>query len=262
MLIYKATNILNGKVYIGQTNRSILDKRKKEHFYSKDGTYFHNAVKKYGWNNFLWETIAVCSDTKKLDELEKHYIAYYKANNSLYGYNETLGGEHGALGYTHSSEARLKMSIKKIGVVPHNKGKAWSLEIRKKISESNKGKPKFLLRGRKFSEEHKKHLSESRIGKTPWNKGKTNIFSESTLQRMSDVKKGRSTWNKGRSWSEEFKKILSESNPHKKQVIRSDGVVFSSIANAAKELGVNRINVSRALRKKSKTVNGYTFTLG
>ena len=51
MIIYKVTNIINGKCYIGQTIKS-LDHRRKTYYYSMkyDSCYFHNALKKYNKN--------------------------------------------------------------------------------------------------------------------------------------------------------------------------------------------------------------------
>lgn len=49
-VIYLATNQLNGHKYVGQTTR--FNERLKEHKHSKDKTYFHNAMKKYGFDSF------------------------------------------------------------------------------------------------------------------------------------------------------------------------------------------------------------------
>ena len=58
MLIYKATNIINNKSYIGLTTRT-LQERKLEHLrHTKtENTYFHRAINEYGKDNFLWEII-------------------------------------------------------------------------------------------------------------------------------------------------------------------------------------------------------------
>ena len=72
---------------------------------------------------------------------------------------------------THAEHRRL-----------HQKGKKYSEESRRKISESLKGKTK--------SEEHCKKMSESLKGRTVWNKGNHNIYSEDTLRKMSEAHKG------------------------------------------------------------------------
>lgn len=94
MLIYKATNIVNNKSYIGLTTRT-LQERKLEHLrhIKTENTYFHRAINKYGKDNFLWEVIDdTSSSIKELKEKESYYIHHF---NTLApnGYNITTGGE-------------------------------------------------------------------------------------------------------------------------------------------------------------------------
>lgn len=87
-IIYKITNKVNGKSYIGQT-RYTLEFRWKQHIHKKDNTYFHNAIHKYGKDNFSLEILEEC-EHKDLDSREIFYIA--KFNTFSEGYNLTLGG--------------------------------------------------------------------------------------------------------------------------------------------------------------------------
>lgn len=94
MLIYKATNKINNKSYIGLTTRT-LKERKLEHLRHahNENTYFHRAINKYGKENFLWEIIDDTSKSlKELKEKETYYIQYF---NTLApnGYNISTGGE-------------------------------------------------------------------------------------------------------------------------------------------------------------------------
>lgn len=95
--IYKWTNKINNKVYIGQSIN--IEERRKKHiaasYYPKSNTYntaFHKAIRKYGEDNFIFEVICICKP-EELDVLEKYYIQEY---NSIvpYGYNMTTGGEN------------------------------------------------------------------------------------------------------------------------------------------------------------------------
>lgn len=106
--IYKATNKVNGKVYIGQTVD--FKRRKAEHESSKNGVHarcvFHKAIQKYGKHNFEWQIIDKC---KTLDEalyLESKYIAEYNSctfmNNSN-GYN-ILFSQEGRKSFVHNSK--------------------------------------------------------------------------------------------------------------------------------------------------------------
>ena len=84
---------------------------------------------------------------------------------------------------THAEHRRL-----------HQKGKKYSEESRRNISQALKGKTK--------SEEHKRKLSEALKGKEPWNKGKQNIYSDETRKKMSEAKKGHppTKGSKGMHW--------------------------------------------------------------
>jgi transposase-like protein len=88
-IIYKITNKVNGKSYIGQT-RFTLEFRWRQHLHKKDNTYFHNAIRKYGAENFTKEILEEC-DVDKLNSREIFYIAKY--NTFKEGYNLTIGGE-------------------------------------------------------------------------------------------------------------------------------------------------------------------------
>ena len=86
-VIYKATNMLNKKSYIGQTRRS-LEIRKKEHELdsnlNKSNSAFHFALKKYGFDNFSWEILEEC-DKSLLDSREDYWQEFYQAKE--FGYS-------------------------------------------------------------------------------------------------------------------------------------------------------------------------------
>lgn len=91
--IYKFTNKINKKVYIGQSID--IQRRYREHISLKPGNkVFHSALIKYGIENFDFEIIEEC-EIKELDEKEKYYIQYF---NSLVpnGYNVSTGGTNAA----------------------------------------------------------------------------------------------------------------------------------------------------------------------
>lgn len=99
--IYKYTNKINGKSYIGQTNN--LQKRfnghKSEAFNSNASGYnlpFYCAIRKYGINNFTYETLEEITDGESqgfIDDREIYFIGYYHSLTSENGYNLTIGGE-------------------------------------------------------------------------------------------------------------------------------------------------------------------------
>ena len=95
--IYKITNMLNNKIYIGKTNRTI-EERWREHVRSsklanKNHIPLYKAFNKYGIANFCIEEIEEVP-YNIVDEKEQYYIQYY---NSYYdGYNATIGGDGSA----------------------------------------------------------------------------------------------------------------------------------------------------------------------
>lgn len=115
--IYCFKNTINGKCYIGQAVK--LRQRLRHHWNHWQNEqyahlYIYRAFKKYGIENFeliILDTF-VCAlnyDVKpKLDELEKKYIQEYDSYNN--GYNMTLGGDAGVLGYKHTDETKAKLS--------------------------------------------------------------------------------------------------------------------------------------------------------
>lgn len=114
-IIYLSKNKTNGKVYVGKTTRT-LKQRQKEHF--KDAinhrhiSKFHNAINKYGFNNFIWEIIDSDEDPLILSRLERLHISRYESFEN--GYNLTTGGE-GISGFKRSQETKDKMSKAKRG---------------------------------------------------------------------------------------------------------------------------------------------------
>jgi len=105
--IYKITNILNGKVYIGQSKD--IDRRFSEHkrHYKieshRNKIALYKSMWKYGVENFKFEVLEETSNTN-LDEREKFYIEIYKSNNRNFGYNLTDGGDCGPIHYGESNQ--------------------------------------------------------------------------------------------------------------------------------------------------------------
>ena len=247
MVIYKITNLLNGKVYVGQSQRPIKDRIRGhlsaanhfERFNSNGITY---AIHNYGWENFKIEILEVCNSQSELNEREKFWIE--KLNSKVpNGYNLTDGGA-GALG-----------SISR-------KGKHLSAEHRAKISASEKGKV--------ISAETKAKLSKANIGKkaSAETRKKLSIvhsnISDATRKKLSDANKGRivtaetrkkiSLANKGKIRTPEMRKRMSES--HKGKPLSEEQVL--KIKSALKGRVVSeetKAKISTANKGKNKHKN-------
>lgn len=150
MVIYKAINRINGKIYIGQTIRT-LKRRIIEHSKANPNCniHFHNALKKYSIENFRWQVICICPDINSLNEQEQYYIALYDSINS--GYNLTSGG----LNYIVTDETRKRIGIAKLG----NKNPMYGKH------RSDKTKEKIRQTARNMSDETRQRKSEVQKGK-------------------------------------------------------------------------------------------------
>lgn len=109
MIIYKVTNLINGKLYIGQTVRT-LDERKEEHF-RKRKSILSQAIRKYGKENFVFEVIDTAETVEGLNEKEIQWITFYNCLTP-YGYNQCEGGGN-TKGYHHSEVSKMVMRDRK-----------------------------------------------------------------------------------------------------------------------------------------------------
>ena len=110
-IIYKATNLINGKIYIGKTVKTLKirkTKHKSAALNNKTIYPFYRAIRKYGFKNFEWKIIDYALTEEILFEMEKYYIKKLKTK-APDGYNSTDGGE-GMSGLKHTDETKRKLS--------------------------------------------------------------------------------------------------------------------------------------------------------
>lgn len=152
MVIYLITNLINGKQYVGQTIQ-LLENRWSMHKSGSSGCLgLKAAFKKYGIENFKIEQIDTSNSLEELNKKEREYIKNLKTL-SPFGYNLTTGGEQNK----YSDESRKKMSES------GKKRRPISESTRKKLSECRKGSKNHNF-GKKFTEDHKRKLSEAHLG--------------------------------------------------------------------------------------------------
>jgi group I intron endonuclease len=190
MIVYKTTNLINGKIYIG------LDTYNNPN-YIGSGKTIKKAIKKYGKENFRKDILEYCSSLEQLNEREIYWIACFNSTNNKIGYNIVKGGG-GILGFKHTNNAKEK-------IVKALIGRKCSEETRKKIGAANKIK----MTGKKMPEETKQKLSIAHKGLNTWNKGRKH--SEETKAKMREIHKGKA-YSKGYKFTAEQKKKLSDRN--------------------------------------------------
>lgn len=156
--IYKIINLVNDKVYVGQTWQTIHIRFSKHKSPSEKGCIkLHNAFNKYGRDNFKIELITFCSTQKIADELEVYFINKYDSIKN--GYNIREGGSRGKW----SEESKKKLSQARKGKPHPHKGRIISEKNRLELSERNKNNTYHL--GKTHSDEAKKKMSISGQGK-------------------------------------------------------------------------------------------------
>jgi group I intron endonuclease len=194
--IYCIKNLVNGKVYIGQTTNFDVRKRTHKSSFKRglNSIHIQSSFYKHGEKNFEVFMIEECTK-EELNEREIYYIKLYKSKDRNLGYNLTEGGD----------------------TPPSFSGRKHSPETLEKMSNSAKGNQRWL--GKRHSKETKEKMSEKAQGR---------ILSESTRDKISKSAKGRvssffgkkhspesiikmSNSQKGKKLSEETKKKISES---------------------------------------------------
>ena len=209
--IYKITNKVNNKVYIGQTAKTI-EERFAAHLRNatnKVNRYLYDAMNHYGYENFTVEQLEV-SKKSLLDEREIYWINFYKSNNPDYGYNMTIGGGGGdtfsnlpedrkqilrenistrVTGTKQSKETVEKRVAKLIGQTRTSEQRKRFSEGQKKrdletfargftVPQERRDRISATLTGKKQSEETKLKRKESISKLKWWNNGVENLRAE------------------------------------------------------------------------------------
>lgn len=161
--LYRITNLLNGKVYIGQSNNN---RRWSQHKYfarhpEQTGQYIHRAMAKYGVENFIFEAIATCRTQEDTDETESILIIQYDSRNKECGYNSKIGGI-GDIRGSHNEETKEKIrqaTLKQIATKGHPAaGRIVTQEERELHRKSRLENPI------EYTEELRKKMSEVHLG--------------------------------------------------------------------------------------------------
>lgn len=201
--IYKATNKINGDSYIGFDSNwpARYYKHKSLAKSTKLTYYFYNALRHYGFDNFEWTVLYQSKDRDYCKNvMENHFITEYDTFKN--GYNSTTGGE-GTFNHIKSPEGIERIRQANIGREPWNKGltlKPLSVEHKANISESLKGRPAWN-KGIPMTNEAKvkasKSLSENNPMDDPDNRLKVSkalkgrVFSDEWKKKLSEAAKNR-----------------------------------------------------------------------
>lgn len=248
MIIYKVTNKINGKVYIGQTIQP-LSERWRKHSYSKK-MLMARVINKYGKENFTIEQIDSAASRDELDLKEQYWINFYDSMNHDKGYNLTSGGGHCEVSETSKKKRSEALKGRFVGELHPMYGIPRSDEVKRKCREA--------VLGRVFSEETRKKMSEAA-------KHKSEKQMEA-LRKVHERQKGVNHPSYGKPRSKESKikqreamlgKLVGDKNPHTTAVrCIETGEVFTCIIYASKKHNVSKGGISAVCSGRQKTAGG------
>lgn len=236
MLIYKCTNRINGKLYIGKTISTLATRRKGhevDSFNNTSGSIFLRALNKYGLENFDWVVICEVGGADELNDLERFYIL--KLDTRIpNGYNITEGGDGGDTLFNHPRKQQI---IEKRRESIQNFVNSLSEEERKQKYTAhssplrNKTWEEFF--GEEKATEMKKNLSEKCTGyrHTP-----------EAIEKISQTGQGR---------------IVSEETKEKIRRTETGKVVLEETKQKQKEAGIRRFEDPEERRKQSVRLKKY-----
>lgn len=265
MYIYKITNLINNKVYIGQCSKDVSETVN----YYGSGKLIRLAVEKYGIEAFEKTVLEECSSKEELNIKEREYIQKY--NSIENGYNISVGGNGGNLGElvnqkisgtvtrlwrdgvyegvefpgfsgkSHSDETKRKLSELQRGNLAYWYNKEFSYDHKRKISESTKlaytnPEVRKNFMNAIHSPEYRERASSSRKGITPWNKGKLSPYTDETIERMRESAKNRNiSYEMELIRRQKISKAFSENHPNSKSILDTrDGKVYKSLVEFCK----------------------------
>jgi group I intron endonuclease len=152
-IIYKTTNTIDGKYYIGKHQTNKLNDG-----YIGSGKLLKRAIKKHGIENFHKEILYFCKDEKHMIALEKILVVPDKETN----YNLCEGGKGGFSFINSTIWSNEKRKHHNISVTPFVKGHKHSSQTKERIRKSKIGNKNFL--GKSLTDEHKNNISKAKKG--------------------------------------------------------------------------------------------------
>ena len=251
MIVYKITNLINNKVYIGQTVQKPYRrwKRHKQNCRLTNLTYpLYNSMRKHGIENFTFDVILECETLEELNKMEKLAIINFDSTNPEKGYNISLGGNNKG---KHSEETKRKISQSQVGSKNHMFGRKGSLSplFGKKLSEERKllmsiyrkGKPS-PNKGKKLNQETKEKIKKANIGKK---------LSKETKLKISESLKGKKHYNYGKNRSKEI--LLKYSKFYK--ITFPDGTeqVIQNLAEFCRNNNLSASNMNAIANGRGRT---------
>ncbi len=270
--IYKITNKINNKIYIGQSID--IERRWKSELAGNCNDYLKRSIKKYGKDNFLFEVIETCQEAL-LNEREMYYIELMESWKPQKGYNLTLGGNQTSIKF-----------VKKVICI--ETGEIFkSANEAAKIIGCSQGNLSTVCRGEKqtvfglhysYYEEGKEYSIRKYI--SPCSKSVICIETGVVYNSIREAEKETNLKNSlivracknpqrtvgGFHWSyyEEGKvydrNFLKKKSAAKKVICEETGIIYDSMVEASQSTGIHFKNISAACRRKNGVSGGFHWS--
>jgi len=258
--IYKITNVVSKKCYIGETKEDDPEKRWKRHLQvikrDKGCPALRDAIKKYGIDKFKFEVLIICFDDDRF-KYEKQYIKKYNSQVPN-GYNILPGGEGGGfLGKKHTQEtiAKIVESRKKFREANPNHFETYREKLKKSMEKVD------ISSIVKNSEKYKRAVAEGRVGGKAHKDSKP---SEETKQKISNSLKiyFNEKGDSNKVNIEKHREAMAKAKGKQiKQYTKEGEFVkeYISINEAGRTSGVKASNIQRVLSNHTKTAGGFIW---
>jgi predicted transcriptional regulator len=262
MIVYIATNKLNGKRYIGATRHSVEYRRARHIYDSKNKNLcrvFGAALRKYGDDGFVWNILAECSSREEMMREEVRLIAEMKPE-----YNITIGGQ-GVLGVPYTDERRAKLSKALKGRKMTPAQRAANLILMRRLSVQHQRPIVCLTDGRFFASCKEacefygitsSNIRSVAAGEQATTKGLSFAFSDRPLSPNERSEKIRQLQQ--RKAANIKRQRASKNQP---VLCLADGVEYENAKAAAKPYGITTGRVRQLCHEGGTTLSGVGFAL-
>lgn len=233
--VYKTTNLINNKQYIGQHFGELND------FYFGSGYLIQKAINKYGKENFKKEILKICQNREAADQAEKEFIIQFNAIEDDNFYNLQEGGTGG------------------------DGWRACHRWLKKHPEEAKAMQQKNIQKLQKWQKEHPEENYQKTI--IPLTEGAKRYWQEhpdEQRERMKQLNIAKEQWQKEhpeehQKQVEQWIKAGAEANSQK-VICLTTGEIFESQSAAARAYGIAQPNISKVLRGERKSAGKHPIT--